>query len=54
MLDFTQNCLKFLFSLFKNIIYKKKIFYVIEYKNGQILMMLLILKNFSKSIDNFK
>ena len=48
MLNFTQNCFKFLSSLFKNFIYRKKIFYVIEYKKWANLNDAINLKKFFK------
>lgn len=49
MLNFTQNCFKFLISLFKNLIYKKKIFYVVEYKKWANFNDALNLKKFFKN-----
>ena len=48
MLNFIQNCFKFLSSLFKNIIYRKKIFYVIEYKKWANFNDSINLKKFFK------
>ena len=49
MLNFTQNCFKFLTSLFKNLIFKKKIFYVIEYRKWANFNDAINLKKFFKN-----
>ena len=48
MQDFIQNCFRYLISLFKNFFFKKKIFYIIEYKKWANFNDAVNLKKFFK------
>lgn len=49
MLNFIQNFLGFLLSIFKNFLFKKKIFYIVEYKKWANFNDAINLKKFFKS-----